>query len=257
MKTRLTNSIRSALAHIKYVFVPKNEVFGEVGYFIISNPQTFKYTYANWGSRRWEYDYIEKKLTEINIKEKNVVDIGIGLPDDSNFYKVYTNSGCNLFAFDPDGRLNDINPLSDKCTIYKKPADKMDMLKDNSVDVVVVLSTFEHFLYSQFEKTITEIKRVLKKDGHLLITLDLTHKKTNSARWAILEKTMNGLPEKENDLPLSMNQQQLTLPHFLKFFEPHFYLKNNTIYNEGIEPKKLLRNKRWNSYIGYAHLRKK
>ncbi|MFZ2038544.1 MAG: class I SAM-dependent methyltransferase [Minisyncoccia bacterium] len=235
----------------------KDNSYGEIGLFVKNNPTTTKYTYANWGSRLWELKAVETWLDKVNIKDKNVVDIGIGLPSDSNFYKFYVNSGCNLKAYDLDARLTEVIKLSDKCTIYNKSSDSMIENSDNSVDVVVALSSLEHYPLESFNKTISEVYRILKPNGLFLVTLDLTLDK-KSADWAILEKTINNLPAEENNLDIGDKGTQLTLEKFIGMLSPLFYTKSSTIKNiECRNSGNLLSSKKWNSYISYVHLYKK
>lgn len=180
--------------------------YGEVGFFKNTDPMTDEYTYANWGSRRWEYYYVEKLLDVIDVEDKHVVDIGIGLPLQHSFFTYYVKANCYLTAFDPDSRLDEITILSERCRILKKSAEKME-IETNSVDVVVVVSSFEHFPVNVFYDSVKEIYRILKDHGHLIITLDLTYNKQRSARWAVLEKTLNGFPPQENDHQLEEHHQ--------------------------------------------------
>lgn len=231
--------------------------YGEIGFFKKSNKQTTKYTYANWGSRRWEYFYVADQLSKIGVKNKHVVDIGIGLPTDADFYKFYIGSGCYLTGIDPDGRLKKVTKLSERCQIIRSSGDKLP-LKSQSADVVVVLSAFEHFHYKTFSKTLKEINRILKNDGHLIVTLDTTSvDHTRSARWAILEKTFNGLPAEENDLPLPRKSKPLSIIQFLNLVSTYFYPKNKNIRNVQLNPDRLVYDKYWNSTVAYMHLYKK
>lgn len=231
--------------------------YGEIGYFIKRNPITWKYKYANWGSRKWEYYYVEKVLNEIRIQNKQVVDVGIGRPVDANFYKYYVKSGCYLTAFDPDTRMGSVVNLSKHCKIICTSAEKMKY-PSRKADVVVVLSAFEHFPIKVFLKTIKEIARILKPGGHLIVTLDMTsvdHKR--SARWAILEKTINGLSDQENNLPLPAKFKPLSLENFLKYLSPYFKLKDSEVTNVNVKPSKLVYSKTWNSCVAYMHLYRK
>lgn len=246
------------LKHYFSVLINKaDNSFSDIGFFSLNNPVTNKYTYANWGSRLWELYLMEKWLNKIDIKDKKVIDIGIGLPSDSNFYNFYIKSGCYMNAYDPDSRLKKETILSDRCKIYNKSAENMDGVNDGSIDVVVALSSLEHFPVEAFNKTINEIYRVLKSDGHFLVTLDLTYDKTKSAAWAILEKTINNLPEKENHLELNSNSIHLTLDKFISMVSPMFYLKDGSIKNNNLDKNKIVYSKNWNSYIAYIHLYKK
>jgi ubiquinone/menaquinone biosynthesis C-methylase UbiE len=186
-----------------------------------------------------------------------VVDLGIGLPSDSDFYKFYLKSNCYLRAYDPDSRLGGNLKLSDKCIIYNKSSENMNEIFDNSVDVVVALSSLEHYPFDSFIKTLKEVSRILKKNGQLLVTLDLTFDKEKSAKWAILEKTINGLPKEENDLSLNKNSDNLTLESFVKILSPFFYLKNEEIKNSNLKKNRLIYSKKYNSYIAYMRFYKK
>ena len=231
--------------------------YGEIGFFSLNNPITNKYTYSNWGSRLWEIYLLKKWLQEINIKNKNIVDLGIGLPSDSNFFKFYVESDCNLLAYDPDSRISGDLELSEKCKIKNKSSEDMQECADESVDVVVALSSLEHYPIEAFNKTIKEVFRILKKDGQFLVTLDLTIDKQKSARWAILEKTINKLPSEENDRRLGDDLQHLTLDLFLNMISPFFYWKDGQIKNKDLKLTRLLTSKKWNSYITYIRLYKK
>jgi ubiquinone/menaquinone biosynthesis C-methylase UbiE len=191
----------------------------------------------------------------MGINNKKIIDIGIGLPSDSDFYKFYIKSGSFLTAFDPDSRLDKTTYLSSKCKIIRKSAEKMD-IPSATIDVVVCISSFEHFPVKSFKKTIKEIHRVIKRKGHLIVTLDLTFNKLQSARWAVLEKTISGLPAAENNLKIRPEHQQLTLEYFLKIVSPYFTVKNNIIKNNKAKISELVYSKKWNSYVAYLHLHK-
>lgn len=250
---RLVQKYSRKLINIKHHIRPFD--YGQVGFFATTDPFTLDYTFANWGSRKWEYQYVREQLRQIGIKDKVVVDIGIGLPSDSNFYQYYVNSGCNLFAYDPDGRIPEKYILSEKCTIFRQSAEKLPH-KANSVDVVVILSVIEHLPKKVFDKTISEVHRVLKANGVLLITLDLTYNKQKSARWAILEKTLNGYPSDENDIRIKANDKQVTLELFLKMISRWFKPSKTTIRNKSLPIEQMVYSPRWNSHVAYIRLTK-
>ena len=252
----LDRSNAHLLAMYKRLLSLAHDHYGDVGYFRTTHPSTDIYSYANWGSRRWEYCYVEKLLNEIGIEDKQVVDIGIGIPSEHNFYLSYAKSKCFLTAFDPDSRLDEATRLSPGGNIFRQSAEKINM-KSGSVDVVVSISSFEHFSFDVFQKTIKEVHRILKNDGHLIITLDLTYDKKSSARWAVLEKTINGFPPEENDCQLQENHQQLTLEYFMKLLSPYFYSEDTNIYNKERPITERVYSSEWNSHIAYLHLRKR
>lgn len=230
--------------------------YGDMGYFLLNHKHTVEYEYANWGSRKWEYYYVEKLLEQINIKNKNIIDIGIGLPGQYDFYRYYINKQCRLTAVDPDSRLKSVTILSTRCKILRQSATNLSFAKSNSVDVVVCISTVEHIPYDDFMSIIREVHRVLKKTGHFILTIDLTYEKKSSAPWAILEKTYNGLSKKESRNGLEKNHKQITLNNFYQLLSKYFYVKNAEI-KEPKDIKQLLYSKKHNDYIGYMHLYKK
>jgi len=230
---------------------------GDVGFLLKPHRRTRKFTYANWGSRKWEYPYIIDQLEKIGIQDKKIVDLGIGLPDDSNFYQYYLRSGCYLTGYDIDARLPPELKLSDRCRILRKSSEHMEDFKDDEVDVAVALSSFEHFPIEVFRNTIKELSRVVKSGGDFLVTLDLTLDKERSAPYAILEKTLNGMPLQENNLRLSSNHRQLTIDYFLELVAPHFLPANPTIYGKESPISERVYSKEWNSQVAYLHLQKR
>ncbi len=252
-KRKITDICAPVLEVSHNVFADKR--YGDVGFFITKNPKTKKYKYSNWGSREWEYYYMEEKLKEMCIDGKVIIDIGIGRPVDCDFYKFYVSENCYMTAFDPDVRMPKVTNLSKRCKILRMSAEKLP-LKNESVDVAVVLSSFEHFPLNEFSKTIKELFRVLKPGGDLLVTLDLTLDHQKSARWAILEKTMNHLSKIENDQKISKKGKFLTIDSFLGMIRPYFKPKSSTILNFDVKPKDMVYSPDFNSNVAYLHLYK-
>ena len=232
--------------------------YHEAGYFLKKHPTTTTYAFANWGSRRWEYCFVADTLKRHDILSKTVVDIGIGLPSDSDFYTYYVASGCTLVGFDPDERLDEVTVLSDSCRILRQSADDTG-LESSTVDVVVALSSLEHFPYDVFVNTIREVHRILKDEGIFVVTLDMTIDKYNSARWAILEKTINKLPVEENDERLSPEHVQISLEYFIELVSDSFSLQDGShpISSPRWPLSKYVHNHQWNSIVGYAVFNKK
>ncbi|NMC36406.1 class I SAM-dependent methyltransferase [Candidatus Beckwithbacteria bacterium] len=230
--------------------------YGEIGFFSKNDFYSRKYQAANWGSRKWEYYYAEYLLNKLGVKNKKIIDIGLGLLSQYSFYKFYLKSGCFLTAYDPDPRLKSITALSNRCKLVCQSAEKLDH-KDNSIDIVVAISALEHFPIAAFKKTVKETARVLKSNGHFVVTLDITYDHLKSAPWAILEKTINKLPAGENNLKLKKASTFLTPQHFIKLLSPYFYAKNYDIKNSDLPVDKLVYSPKWNSYIAYFHFYKK
>lgn len=233
--------------------------YAAAGYFKVSDPVAKNYRYANWGSRPWEYRYVETLLKKGGLAGKAVLDIGIGLPADSDFYRFYVNSECTLIGVDPDQRLPEVTELSERCRIVRAYAAEID-LPLGSVDYVVAISSLEHFPVDAFYATLRHIHGILKDDGVFLVTLDMTIDRDRPARWAILEKTCNGLPEGENDLCLGEGHRQIDLAAFLVMVADFFVLNDESdMSSVTVSPKDVtgcVHNAKWNSVVGYVSLKK-
>lgn len=131
----------------------------------------------NW-SRLWEYPYIYSNLQNLYLNKSNdikLLDIGSGV----TFFSFFIASkGFFVTA-------SDIDPIAEKDInsaikfIDTKPGNLEFKLctEDNlpfnseSYDVVTSISVIEHV--TNFEQNISEIHRVLKQDGHFLLTYDI------------------------------------------------------------------------------------
>jgi 2-polyprenyl-3-methyl-5-hydroxy-6-metoxy-1,4-benzoquinol methylase len=111
---------------------------------------------------------IKKRMKKILPKRflstpKSICDWGCGT---GNFAKSYAAKGHKVFALDqkeivsqiPQG-LNNLIGLSDSTVIH-----------DCSLDLVYALEVIEHIIDSEMKKTFSEWRRILKKDGYLLLT---------------------------------------------------------------------------------------
>jgi ubiquinone/menaquinone biosynthesis C-methylase UbiE len=236
--------------------------YGDAGYFLRDYPRISKqkYTFGNWGARLWEYCYAESILNECGIRDKAVIDIGIGLPSQYSFYQFYIQSGCRLFGIDPDVRLPLETRLADGCIILRQSAEVLPM-NDASIDVVVAISSLEHFPSMVFRKALAEINRVLKPSGKIVITLDETFDRNRPSPWAILERSLNGFSAVEcNDL-LPNSARLFTMAWLLEFLSPFFHTEHIRIYNVPSAPNgerlHYLQSVPMNSIISYCCLTKR
>lgn len=231
--------------------------YADAGYFLWTHPQfaASRYTYANWGSRRWEYCYAVQIMDSFGIQGKQLVDIGIGLPESSNFYTYYVNSGCRLLGVDLDSRLPPNTTLSESCSIIRQSATSIPM-ENGSVDFVIAISSLEHFPIDILRQAIIEIQRVLKPKGKLLITLDETIDHRCSAPWAIAEKTYNGLPAYEHDFPLPEGGRPFTIHTLLQMLSPGFLTDDVLVADDSCEISNAclpyLESVKWNSRVSYC-----
>jgi SAM-dependent methyltransferase len=168
-------------------------MYNGVDFFKLSDPYKDEF-YVYWGERCWEYEYITQCLNLMDIKGKNVVEVGIGLPGQSKMTDYYVNSGANIIGLDinPDIEF-DTTFISENVKIYKHSADDMFMVENESVDCVVAISSMEHMSFSVFNRTINEACRVLKHGGYFIGTLGCLinlYQIDDFSDWAVLEHEM-------------------------------------------------------------------
>lgn len=113
----------------------------------------FKYDYQS----RW-MSYWYQINTVLELKPKNVLEIGVGNKTVSNYLK---NQGLEITTLDIDEKL--------------KPDIVGDILKiplgDDSFDVVLCAEVLEHIPFEDFEKGLIELRRVTRK----YVVLSLPH----------------------------------------------------------------------------------
>lgn len=104
--------------------------------------------------------YLENLLG--SFKNKKVLDIGCGT---GGFLKAAEMKGARAVGIEPDEKAIEICRLK-KCLVYKSYAEKLPF-KDNQFDIIYCLTVLEHV--QSVEKSILEMKRVLKTNGKIYI----------------------------------------------------------------------------------------
>lgn len=189
-----------------------------MGVFTVKDPVLTEIKYANWGSRPFEYKWVS---SVVDVKDKKVIDLGIGIPSHHEWYKyVIQELQPSFYAgIDCDERMIDQQIVSDKFEILYMGMDDL-WYPDATFDVAYCISTFEHIPYETFMKSIKEAYRVLKDDGVLVITLDerwdrnLAH--THSNGWNILEQSLIAKGE------FADSNFSFGLPSFLQLIQSYF-----------------------------------
>lgn len=133
----------------------------------------------HWWSRVWEYPYvyyhIQKYLTKFSDKGGfKILDFGAGV----NFFPfAISKLGSNVTCLDIDElcieSLLKIKEASNEINITPilNKASRLPF-EDNRFDIIYSVSVFEHL--PDIESMIMEIKRVLKRNGILIITFDIS-----------------------------------------------------------------------------------
>ena len=136
-------------------------------------------------SRQWEYPWAVEsaELIELdgyiidNIEEMRVLDVGCGRAP----FLIYLGQiGCQAYGSDPggggeiDGLWGDFDPDFGKPYITELRQEEMQGLSwpDNHFDRVFCLSVLEHLPIEQAQAGVRHMKRVLKPQGLLVMSMD-------------------------------------------------------------------------------------
>ena len=132
----------------------------------------------HWWSRLWEYPYVfyhlENAISSLNGIDIKIMDFGCGV----NFFPyVVSNLGHEVFCVDNDRlcieSLIKYNSKYPKYRITPISNDGINIpIPDKTIDIAYSVSVFEHV--PQLTLLIDEISRVLKDNGILIITFDIS-----------------------------------------------------------------------------------
>ena len=188
-----------------------------IGLFMRSDPRVEGIKYVGWGSRPYEYAWAR---SVVSVKNKCVIDLGIGLPSKHNWYRYVIENLQPSFYAGIDCRPEIKKQLCSDSN-YEIRCMNMTRLKypDKSFDVAYCISTFEHLTYEEFVAAVKETYRVLKDDGLLVVTLDeeWINTPTNpNNNWNFLEQDLikKGL--------FCRKERSFGLPEFAHLIEDHF-----------------------------------
>jgi ubiquinone/menaquinone biosynthesis C-methylase UbiE len=160
-----------------------------------------------------------------------VLDIGAGYCDFINNI-----SAKEKIALDYSPELSKY-ASKDVKTVQSRVTD-MSQVEGGSVDLVFASNLLEHLTDEDLEKTISEIKRVLKKEGRIILMQpnyrlnpkhyfdDPTHKKIftdESMKSFLLSNGFNIELSKSRFLPLSMNSKPSAIPIFPLLIRAYIY----------------------------------
>jgi SAM-dependent methyltransferase len=191
-----------------------------IGVFKSSDPVISGLRWGNWGSRPYEYYWA---ASIIPLEGKRVIDLGVGLPSQYNWYDYAINTLKPAFyvGVDCDDRIKG-EVRSGSAFEIKHMNMALLRYPDKAFDVALCISTFEHIPYPDFMKSIEEAHRVLKDDGLLIITLDEEWDKNQFFNqhngWNELERSLfqEGL--------FRRTSRSFGLPEFLSLIQDYFVL---------------------------------
>jgi SAM-dependent methyltransferase len=135
---------------------------------------------TNSQTRRFEYPWAFHTIERIG-RNLDIVDIGGGL---SGLQFVLAAAGHRVVNVDPgahDGSIWGFTPESHAslARVFKAPVRLLPVtlaeasLPDQSADVVMSISVLEHLERQELMRTAREIRRVLRPDGKVVLTIDL------------------------------------------------------------------------------------
>ncbi len=130
-------------------------------------------TLHQWG-RQWEYPFVLRNILNNKKDKLKILDAGSGV----TFFPYYVNSlnkNVEIVCCDYDDSLERVfSNINSNFNVNVKftCSDIRNMpYEDNSFDIIYCISVLEHT--KDYEKIIKEFKRLLKKEGRLIITFDL------------------------------------------------------------------------------------
>ncbi len=129
---------------------------------------------SNW-SRRWEYGFALTYLRKYARRGSRVLDAGSGI---SFFPYMLSSLGYDVHACDVDASLEGmyagINSRLDYTVNFQIQSIDALSYEDESFSAIYCISVLEHMKHKFRKKAIDEFHRVLRKDGVLVITFDVS-----------------------------------------------------------------------------------
>jgi ubiquinone/menaquinone biosynthesis C-methylase UbiE len=172
---------------------------------------------SHWWSRFYEYAWAAEFCKETDV----VLDAACGIPHP---FKFYLAEGCKeVHAVDIDERILDLNEISkemratfgidnikvlDEVNVNFKQASLTKLPYKNSMfDKLFCISALEHISDTDKVKALAEFKRVLKKSGMLILTIDYSETPEYSSA------TMDEIEKLANDVGFKLaGEKQLDIP---------------------------------------------
>lgn len=172
----------------------------------------------NWWSRKYEYAWASSFAN----KNRTVLDAACGI---LHPFKFHLNRTCKeTFACDWDPRILDnkdilnniISEIGVEAVTHKDGGVNYESFKglnlaqsdvaampyeDDKFDLVFCISVLEHMNLPTMTKSLSEFKRVLKKDGTIILTFDFPTIDLNDMSESIQKAGLNFLAEVDMKLP--------------------------------------------------------
>lgn len=125
-----------------------------------NNYYSTRYKFREDRSKVWRA--ICEYLQQFIPKNSTVLDLGCGYCDFINNIKSKKKIAVDNSKYSSKYCNKNVSFITSK-------SDSLNKIKNNSVDVVFSSNLFEHLTDKQFSKTLSEIKKILKKNGRLIL----------------------------------------------------------------------------------------
>jgi ubiquinone/menaquinone biosynthesis C-methylase UbiE len=100
-------------------------------------------------------------------KGESVYDLACG---QGYFTNIFAHEGANVVASDISKNLIETAKKNSKVNFYISPAHKAQFLKDNTIDTIVIVLAIQNI--ENLSEVFAESKRILKKDGRMVLVLN-------------------------------------------------------------------------------------
>jgi len=183
-------------------------------------------------SRQWEYPFVYNEIKDHSEKHKEIdklkiLDAGSGI----TFFPYYVSekiANAEITCCDYDEMLKNIYTEINKTSKSEINLDIVDIHKlpyqDNSFDIIYCISVLEHL--KGYPTVIQEFKRILKKDGKLIITFDISPDGTADISPQEAQKLLNTIHSEfknfsEEELSIDVLQlpQDIVTTKYIKEFD--------------------------------------
>ena len=187
--------------------------------------------FLQWPIRKLEYSYMIKSCENFLVSGMKTLDVGCGVTPVARWF---ASKGCHAYGIDVDE--NTIKYLQNSKSYLHDPKINFscqDMtslnFNDNTFDLVTSISVLEHLRHPSDSKAISEMLRVLRPGGLLVMTVDyepmkedFTYRKINKPYNNItLEKTI--LQPFSNYVEDNDIRSQVSSEEIKKFWELHWW----------------------------------
>ena len=173
-----------------YLIPSGNEAYAPgMGYFHRRHPRMAGIRYGNWGSRPYEYRWVEKNSS---VAGKRIIDIGTGIPSQYDWFRYVQKKmkPSYYFGIDPDSRMLNEEVHEDDLDLACMSMTEIKA-ESESFDFAYCISVLEHVRAEVLQEGFREIHRVLKPGATFLITLDeIWDIDGPDVDWNILERDM-------------------------------------------------------------------